>query len=60
MDITQCVLAKDKYIMRKLWTEIVQSIKAKFVQIGDAKLSQRICLMPINKDGRLLKKKPKS
>ena len=31
VDIAQCVLAKDEYIIRKLQTEIVQSVKAELV-----------------------------
>ena len=60
VDIAQCVLAKDEYIICKLQTEIVQSVKAELVQMGDAKMRQKVCLTPINKDGRLLREKPKS
>ena len=60
VDIAQCVLAKDEYIIRKLQTEIVQSVKAELVQMGDAKMRQKVCLTPIDKDGRLLREKPKS
>ena len=60
VDIAQCVLAKDKYIIRKLQTEIVKSVKAELVQIGDEKMSQKVCLTPIDKDGKLLKEKPRS
>ena len=59
VDITQCVLAKDEYIIRKLQTEIVQSVKAELVQMGDAKMRQKVCFTPIDKDGRLLREKPK-
>ena len=60
MDIAQCVLAKDEYIIRKLQIEIVQSVKAELLKMGDAKMRQKVCLMPMDKDGRLLREKPKS
>ena len=37
MDIAQCVLAKDKYIICKLQTEIVKSVKVELAQMNDAK-----------------------
>ena len=60
VDIAQCVLARDEYIIRKLQTEIVKSVKAELVQIGDEKMHQKVCLTPIDKDDKLLKEKPRS
>ena len=60
VDIAQCILAKDEYIICKLLTEIVQSVKVELVQMGDAKMRQKVCLTVVDKDGRLLKEKPKS
>ena len=60
VDIAQCVLARDEYIIRKLQTEIVKSVKAELVQIGDEKMRQKVCLTPIDKEGKLLKEKPRS
>ena len=60
IDIAQCILAKDEYIIRKLQTEIVQSVKVELVHMEDAKMRQKVCLTPINKDGRFLREKPKS
>jgi hypothetical protein len=33
--ISQCEIAKDKYIIRKMETEIVKSVKADLLQMGD-------------------------
>ena len=41
-------------------TEIVKSVKVELVQIGDEKMRQKVCLMSIDKDGKLLKEKPRS
>ena len=35
-------------------------MKAELVQMGDEKMRQKVCLTPIDKDGKLLKEKPKS
>ena len=35
-------------------------MKAELVQLGDEKMRQKVCLMPINKESKLLRKKPKS
>ena len=60
VDIAQCVLAKEKYIIRRLQTKIVKSVKNELVQMGDEKMWQKVCLTPIDKDGKLLREKPKS
>ena len=38
VDIAQCVLARDEYIIQKLQIEIVKSVKAELVQMGDEKM----------------------
>ena len=35
VDIAQCILGRDEYIIRKLQPEIVKSVKAELIQIGD-------------------------
>ena len=40
--------------------EIMKSVKAELVQIGDEKMRQKVCLTPIDKEGKLLKEKPRS
>ena len=60
MDIAQCILSKEEYIIRKLQPEIVKSVKAELIQIGDKKMCQKVCLIPIDRDGKLLKARPKS
>ena len=38
----------------------MKSVKAELVQMDDEKMRQKVCLTPINKDGKLLKEKPRS
>ena len=60
VNIAQCMLARDEYVIRKLQLEIVKSVKAKFVQLGDEKMWQKVCLMPIDRESKLLREKSKS
>ena len=60
VDIAQCVLTRDEYVIRKLQLEIVKNVKAELVQLGDEKMQQKVCLMPINRESKLLREKPKS
>ena len=60
VDIAQCVPARDKYVIQKMQPEIVKSIKAKLVQLGDEKMRQKVCLTPIYKDSKLLQEKLRS
>ena len=39
---------------------ILKSIKAGLIQIGNEKMCQKVCLTSVDKDGKLLKAKPKS
>jgi hypothetical protein len=57
--ISQCEIAKDKYIIRKIESEIVKSVKAELLQMGDINQRQKICLTPIDEHRRLLQTKPK-
>ena len=38
VDIAQCVLVKEEYIIQKLQPKIVKSVKAELIQIGDEKM----------------------
>ena len=38
VNIAQCVPARDKYVIQKLQPEIVKSVKAELVQLGDEKM----------------------
>ena len=60
VDIAQCVPARDGYVIRKLQPEIVKSVKAELVQLGDEKMQQKVCLTPIDRDSKLLREKPRS
>ena len=37
----------------------MKTVKAELVQIGDEKMRWKVCLTPIDKDGKLLKEKPR-
>ena len=52
--------ARDEYVIRKLQPEIVKSVKAELVQLGDEKMRQKVCLTPIDRDSKLLREKPRS
>ena len=57
--ISQCEIANDKYVIRKMESESVKGVKAELLQIGDINQWQKICLTSINKYRRLLQTKPK-
>jgi hypothetical protein len=59
VDIAQCMIAKDKYIIRKMEAEIVKSVKAELLQMGDINQRQKICLTPVDAQGNLLRTKLK-
>jgi hypothetical protein len=59
VDIAQCMVAKDEYIIRKMEAEIVKSVKAELLQMGDINQRQKICLTPVDAQGDLLRTKPK-
>ena len=54
------MLARDEYVIRKLQPEIVKSVKAKLVQLGDEKMWQKVCLTSIDRDSKLLREKLRS
>ena len=60
VDIAQCVLARDEYVIQKMQPEIVKSVKAELVQLGEEKMRQKVCLTPIDRDSKLLREKPRS
>jgi hypothetical protein len=59
VDIVQCMIAKDEYIIWKMEAEIVKSVKAELLQMGDINQRQKICLTPVDAQGNLLRTKPK-
>ena len=59
VDIKQCILAKDEYVIRKLEKGIVQAVMKELVQMGDAKSRQRLCVTPVSLTGDLLERPPK-
>jgi hypothetical protein len=59
VDIAQCMIAKDEYIIRKMEAEILKSVKAELLQMGDINQCQKICLTPMDAQGNLLRTKPK-
>ena len=59
MDISQCLPANDQYIIRKMEGEILKSVKKELVQMGDINQRQKICITPVDAEGKLLTAKPK-
>jgi hypothetical protein len=59
VDIAQCMIDKDEYIIRKMEAEIVKSVKAELLQMEDINQRQKICLTPVDAQGNLLRTKPK-
>ena len=60
VNIAQCVPTRDQYVIRKLQPEIVKSVKAELVHLGDEKMRQKVCLTPIDRDSKLLRERPRS
>ena len=62
VDIAQCMIASNEYIIRKPELEIVKSVKAELLQRGDISQCQKIWdldLMLVDVQGNLLRTKPK-
>lgn len=59
VDISQCLPANDQYIIRKMEGEILKSVKKELVQMGDINQRQKICITPVDAEGKLLTAKPK-
>ena len=59
VDIAQCMIAKDEYIVWKMEAEIVKSMKAELFQMGDINQCQKIYLTPVDAQGNLLRTKSK-
>ena len=57
--ISQCQIANDEYIIQKMESKIVKSMKVELVQIENINQWQKICLTPIDKHWRLLQTKLK-
>ena len=56
----QCMPVRDKYVIWKLQPEIVKSVRAELMQLGDEKMQQKVCLTPIDRDSNLLQEKLRS
>jgi hypothetical protein len=53
------MIAKDEYIIQKMEEEIMKSVKAELLQMGDINQRQKICFIPVDAQGNLLRTKPK-
>ena len=60
MNVKQCHIARDEYIVRDLERDIVKFVKEELVRMGDINQRQKVCLMPVKDDMELLPQKPKS
>jgi hypothetical protein len=54
VDIVRCIMAKDEYIIRKMEAKSMKSVKVELVQIGDILQRHKICLTPVDDEGKLL------
>ena len=59
VDIVQRMIVKDKFIIRKIETKIVKSMKVEFLHMEDISQCQKICLTSMDVQGNLLRTKPK-
>jgi hypothetical protein len=59
VDIAQCMITKDEYIIWKMEAEIMKNVKAELLQMGDINQCQKICLTSVDVQGNLLRTKPK-
>jgi hypothetical protein len=59
VDIAQCMIAKDEYIIQKMELEIVKSVKAELLQMGDINQRLKIYLTSVDVQGNLLRIKTK-
>lgn len=58
VDINQCLIARDEYIIRTLEDKMLDIIMKALVQLGDINQRQKICLTPVDEEGNLLKTCP--
>ena len=58
--INQCIIAREDFIIQMLQRSLVKDMKNTLVQIGDVKQLQKVCLMPVDENNRLLKESPTS
>jgi hypothetical protein len=54
MDIAQCVLANDEYIVQNLELKIFESVWNQLLQMDDLNQRQKVCLTPIDGNRDLL------
>ena len=59
LNIVQCMIAKDEYIIYKMKAEIVKNMKAELLQMGDINQYQKIYLTSVDAQGNLLRTKLK-
>jgi hypothetical protein len=59
MDIGQCVLANNEYIVRNLEFKIVESVRNQLLRMDDLNQRQQVCLILMDANGDMLFQKPK-
>ena len=60
VNINQCIIARDDFIIRMLQRSLVEDMKNTLIQIGDVKQLQKVCLTLVDENNRLLKEPPTS
>lgn len=60
VNIDQCILAKDQYVIRTLQRNMIEDVKMELVQMIDVNQRQKVCLTPVDEKERLLKTEPQT
>lgn len=60
VSIDKCIPARDEFIIRKLESSIVETVKKQLVMMADKRQRQKVCLTPVDANGELLRSPPKS
>jgi hypothetical protein len=59
VDVAQCMLANNEYIVLNLELKIIEIVWNQLLRMGDLNQRQKVCLTLFNANGDLLFQKPK-
>ena len=57
VNISQCIIASDQFVIRTLQRDITEAVKKELIQLIDVKQRQKVCLTPVDLERQLLKTK---
>lgn len=60
VNIDQCILANDQYVIRTLQRDMIDSMKMELISMIDVHLRQKVYLTPVDAGGKLLKAMPET